>query len=109
MDIVTLIRKLAKTSYYQCLYSNAKELHLKLFKNELNYNKNQILFLQYLNFYSSLNLDVTVGDVDKIVFENTIYEDAYSLYKIKKRDEEQKNPKKEVKGRGLGFSWDLSK
>ena len=92
----SLIRELAKTDKYQALYSQAKELHLKLFLNEFNFTDKQLMFLNYLSFYASLNLDVALGDVEEIVFENEIYEDAYAFY----RNSERKKDKKLVDNKG---------
>lgn len=36
-----------------------------------------------MGFYSSLNLDVAIGDVTDIVFEDELYEEAYMYYKQK--------------------------
>ena len=77
------IRKLAKSSYWQTVFSYAKELHFPMFNNVMDFSDLQILLLNYISFYSSLNLDVAIGDVTDIVFENELYEDAYMHYKQK--------------------------
>jgi len=58
-------------------------MHFSLFANNIGFSELQILFLNYLGFYSSLNMDVSMGDVTEIVFEDEIYEDAYMYYKNK--------------------------
>lgn len=110
MNVIKTIRKLAKTNYYQSLYSNAKEIGLKLFRNEVDYSKNQVMFLQYLSFYNNLNMDIYMKEVDKIVLENDIYEDAWTFYKNKQAEKDKfiKEPIKEThkgKSGGKGFSW----
>ncbi len=87
-DYYILLRKLAKSNYYQTIYSNAKDIGLSIFKNENDFTNLQIQFLQCLNFYSILNLDIYMGDVDEKVLDNFIYEDSYILYKQKSKDKE---------------------
>jgi len=75
------IRRLAKTSRYQTLYSQSKELHLQLFDNISRLSDLQIEFLNWLGFYANLYLELALGEITDIVFEDEIYEDAYSYYK----------------------------
>ncbi len=84
-DVVKYLRKLAKSGYYQTLYSNAKEIHLKIFENDYNLTELQICFLHYLSFYSSLFVDYALGEVSELVFESQTYEDAYQTYKTSSR------------------------
>ena len=83
-DTISNIRKLAKSSYYQTIYSIGKEHDFKIFENNINLTDLQITFLKYLGFYSSFLTDVAMGDVDEVVLKYEIYEDAYMLYKSKK-------------------------
>ena len=87
-----LARKLAKSNKYQFLYSQYKESGVRIFENECNLTSYQITFLQYLAFYSNLQMAVYMDEVSEIVLDNDIYEDAYTYYK-------QKNRKKEVRAR----------
>lgn len=82
-DVAAYIRKLAKTDYWQSLFSLSKEIKIKLFTNETDITNIQLLFLKYLNFYWALNTDVALGDVSEIVLEDVMYEDAYMMYKNK--------------------------
>ena len=109
-DITTLIRQLAKTTYWQNVYAHSKELSFKLFRNDRDFTNSQMLFLQYLNLYSNLYIEVSMGDVDEVIFKNFIYEDAYRAFKKKNRKEN----KKETKSRNTpvgdnkdnrSFSW----
>lgn len=84
-QVYQLARKLAKTYYYQTLYSHAKELKFKIFENDKDLTDIQINFLNYLSFYHTLNIDIATGDVDEIVKTDRIYEDAWAFYKNKKR------------------------
>jgi len=91
------LRKLAKSSKYQTLYSQYKESGAMIFRNTHNYTDYQIYFMQYLRFYSNLNMDVYMGDVDEIVLDNDIYEDSYSYYKskVKNNKKNQAPPKQQ--------------
>jgi len=89
---INSLRKLAKSGYYQTLYSHFKEGGIKLFKNDFDLTDVQVTFLRYLNFYNSLFLDVALGDVNERIFENTLYEDSYAYWKSKK-DNKKENPK----------------
>lgn len=84
--IYNLSRDLAKTSYYQTLFSCAKEMNFKVFENNSDLTDLQIVFLNYLGFYNMLNIDIATGDIDVIVKSDKIYEDAWSLYKQRKRN-----------------------
>lgn len=83
------IRELAKTSYYQTLFNGSKELGFRLFLNDRDFTNIQILFLSFLNFYSILNFDISLGDVKDIVFKNEIYEDSYMYYRNNKSNKEE--------------------
>jgi len=100
VDITTLtinklykiLRKIAKSAKYQTLYSQSKEGCVSLFKNNADYSDFQVTFLQYLGFYSSLNVDIYMKDVDEIVLDNEIYEDAYQYYKTQTRKKDKQKP-----------------
>ncbi len=94
MNFVNSLKKLAKNNYYQTIYSQAKELKLKIFKNDDDYTYLQARFLGFLSFYSGLYLDYALGDVDELIFKNEIYEDAYMEYKNKKNKEKLKEPER---------------
>lgn len=90
------IRKLAKSTYWQNVYANAKELGvLSLFNNKTKLTKIQIFFLHWLSIYNSLYQDL-VNEEDYInedVIDDEIRTDAYLLWKRKMKD--KKNTKKE--------------
>jgi hypothetical protein len=83
LDTTSLVRKLAKSDKYQSLFSYAKELKFKLFLNETDFTDMQVMFLRYLTFYSSIYMDIVMGDIDDRVLENELYEDAYVMYRNK--------------------------
>ena len=85
MDVIEkIVRELAKSHYWQTVYNNAKELGLKLFKNDTDFTSLQIMFLNYLNFYGVINMDIALNEVSDKVLDNFIYEDAYMYYRTKK-------------------------
>lgn len=92
LQLTEYIRKLAKSDYYQSLYSIGKEMNLQLFNNKTDFTQLQMMFLKYINFYSNLFADIALGDVDELVLENDIYEDSYMMYKNKKDKNKFKNP-----------------
>ena len=94
VNSVDIIRKLAKTSKFQTIYGCAKEVGLKLFKNECDYTDLQILFLNFLNLYSTIHLDIALGEIDDLVLDNEIYEDSYLFWRKKSRNEKSENPNK---------------
>jgi hypothetical protein len=90
IDAITKqIRNLAKSNYYQGLYSIDKNLGLRLFYNTVDFTPIQMNFLNYLAFYSNLFAEIYLGEIGDIVLENFIYEDAYSLWKSKDKKREQ--------------------
>jgi hypothetical protein len=111
-DLVRVVRKLAKSSYWQMCYTLAKETKSQLFNNTSDYTDLQILMVNYIMFYSGLNLDVAMGDVSSIVFENEIYEDAYSYYKSKKEKKDKgikDDKKRNEKPQSEGVTWVLKR
>lgn len=103
-EINSTLRELAKSNYWQTLYSSSKEMAgIKIFKNELEFTKLQVEFLNYLSFYYSLNIDIYVGEVDRdIVSKSFIREDAYMYYKSKKKDKPEKDNKPD---QGVRDTW----
>ena len=102
MNLDLTLRNLAKGDFYQTLFSLGKELHsIQLFNNVTDFSSIQISFLRYLSYYSSIYLDIAVGDVDEIVLDNPIYTDSYIMYKnltdkkkIKSNDKDEKTGNK---------------
>ena len=97
-ELYIIARKLAKTNKYQTIYSQHKEAGTNLFKNCADYSAYQIVFLQYLAFYSGIFMDIYMSEVPEIVLDNEIYEDAYTHYKhhtkkiIKKKPQQPSTP-----------------
>jgi|WetSurSiteA1Bulk_404760.scaffolds.fasta_scaffold01837_6 hypothetical protein len=92
--LFSLLHKLAKSNYWQTVYSQAKEISgLNLFKNNLDFTYLQLQFLAELSFCSSLYIDVMMGDVSEKVLENEIYSDSYAHYKNQQRKKSKKESK----------------
>jgi len=80
---IKLLKKLARSNKYQLLYSQAKDLSLKLFKNEEELSKIQLLFLNWLSIYNMLLTDLASKEkyISEEVIDDDIRTEAYLLYK----------------------------
>jgi len=76
-QIYRILRQMAKSNKYQTLYANSKEGCVVLFKNTGAYSDIQ-------------HIDIYMNEVDEIVLDNTIYEDAYQYYKNKVKSKKNK-------------------
>jgi len=94
-DFLSVLRKLAKTDYYQSMYASAKELGLQLFDNSTDLTKVQLWFLSYMSMYNSINMDIALGEISDRVLENEVYEDAYMVYKKKQFTKDMKTHKQQ--------------
>ena len=81
MNIMQELRDLAKTSYYQTLFSTAKQLNLQIFNNNKDFSTLQIMFLSYLNFYKVLFEEIAHDEVSELVLKKHLYEDAYMQFR----------------------------
>lgn len=76
MDYVDVIRQLAKSAYWQNIYSASKEIGtIRLFENENNYSGLQSLFLYWLKIYDLLYSELTQKEY-KYLDENVINDDC---------------------------------
>ena len=91
------LRKLAKSPRFQTLYSIEKPIGIRLFSNRTDLSQIQLTFLNYLNMYNILTTDIYMDEVKDIVLKDDIYEDAYFVYKNKKKDKEKKIAQKDKK------------
>ena len=96
MDLLVILRTLAKNDYYQSLYSSAKELGLQIFNNQTDLTRIQLWFLSYMSLYAMINMDIALGEVSEKVLEDTIYEDAYMYYKKKSSGKEMKKKTQQI-------------
>jgi len=104
-DALKKLRQLAKSNYYQNLYYHVREHGFRLFHNEHDMTELQMFFLNYLDFYSTLHLDLAMGDIDEIVFDNEIFEDAYYAYRTKARKERNDKPQDKGGGPHVKSKW----
>lgn len=88
-EFLRVIRSLAKQHKWQTIYVQAKELNFNLFINNIGFTDIQIQFLDYLNYYSSIYMDIALDDIGWVVLDNEVYEDAYMFYKRKVRDKNE--------------------
>jgi len=97
------LRKLAKKSEMLNLFVAAKDMAcFKLFDNEKDLSRLQNIFLSYLYFYHSLNNDVASERVSEKVFEDEIYENAWTYYRSKvKEDKKEDHPNKQREFQGV--------
>jgi len=94
MNFEKQLRKLAKTTEHQNLFSLSKDIvTIKLFKNNRDLSKLQQFYLSYLYFYHDLYLDVELKKVNSKVLDYEIYEDAYKLWKKEKPEDISKKDK----------------
>lgn len=88
----TIIRKLARSHDCQFLYVRAKELKLKIFNNDSNLTKAQLIFLQWLHIYSSLYECIMRKEkyINEEVIEDDLRCDSYLLWRRKNKDKKDK-------------------
>jgi len=90
--LITAVRSLAKSPYWQAVYSFSKEQGCNMFDNQRDFTNLQITFINYLEFYASLHMDVAMNEITDIIFEDEIYEDAYAYYRRHKKEKADKKP-----------------
>jgi len=94
MQIYDSLEKLASTAYWQNLYAQSKKVNgIKLFNNENDFSLIQILFLQYLEVYHQLWMDVLDGKLDEKILKDPLRVEAYLFNKKRKQKYELKNKK----------------
>jgi hypothetical protein len=99
MDIYQSIRKLASSIRFQNLFLAAKELHgIYLFENQRDFSNLQEIFLNYLYIYDSINKDLALKKISKHIFDDTLYEDSYLLWRKENigKEELQDNKQSDV-------------
>lgn len=89
-DTELKIRKLAKSVYWQNLYSASKTIQgVHLFNNDTNYTSLQLKFLYWLSVYEMLYEELAQHKDEYLtekVIEDDIRTNAYLLYRNKKYD-----------------------
>lgn len=114
MNLDKTLRTLAKSNYWQTMYISAKEFGFRLFENDMDLTHAQIMFLNYLGFYYSINMDISMGEVKEIVLNSFLLEDAYmvskrnneNVIKVKNDDKKELNMKTPPKNaQSYNVSW----
>jgi len=93
MNTERIIRKLARSDYYQFLYSKAKDLHnLKIINNIKDLTGIQIMLLRWLEAYNIMSQDILLNEkyINEEVIEDDIRSEAYLVYRHWKNQEEHK-------------------
>lgn len=93
MDQEKVIRKMARSHYWQFLYRQSKEYNDLgiLFENTRNLSKPQLRMLFWLERYSQGYEDLAMKEsiyLDEAVIEDDVRFDAYFYKKMKERDKE---------------------
>lgn len=100
--IIKLLRNLAKSDKWQIIYNRAKEIGtIKLFNNDSDFTKVQIMFLYYLELYASLYKDLGSHEpyISEDVINDSIRCEAYIFWRSTQKYKEQKQ-KSNSKKRG---------
>lgn len=87
------LRKLARSRYWQAVYSQSKELgSMQLFTNNKDFTYLQVIFLSWISIYSTLYQDITNKEkyINEKIINNDIRCDAYLTYRKTKDDKKEK-------------------
>lgn len=88
MNIESIIRKLARSHYWQTIYFSSKEIdRISLFENNNDFSGLQFYFLNWLRIYSMLYSELAEYTDKKLtekVIEDDCRCDAYLYYRRKK-------------------------
>ena len=91
IKIYDYIKEIAWSNHWQSLYAHVKEIgSFDLFNNRNEPTALQLQLLNEIAFYSSICLDVSLGDVSELVLKDPIYCDAWFYYKNKERGKQKK-------------------
>lgn len=89
------IRALARSTHWQIVYSRSKELaQICLFENQTDFTPIQTNFLQWLEIYHSLEVDLATKQphISREVIEDDIRCDAYLTWRETKSKTETETP-----------------
>lgn len=107
MDIEKMIRKLARSTFYQNIYRSCKELNLNLFENDRNFSGLQSLFLYWLSVYDLLYSELNMKEwkyLDEKVINDDLRCDAFLYWRGQIKTEEIDKHKREQKVDKLKFN-----
>jgi hypothetical protein len=89
MNIEASLRILARSSYWQTLYSSAETLGLQLFENDKDFSGIQVRFLSWLRTYKMLYEELSTYQSPHLtekVINNDYRCDCYLIYRNKDYD-----------------------
>lgn len=113
MDIEHVIRKLAKSTYYQNLYCLSKDIRgINIFENMSNFSGLQVLFLYWLHVYNSLYelmYEKTYPFLDQQLINDPVRVDAFLYFHKKRKEKELMELKKKNKLSNHKFKRDGKK
>ena len=93
MNQFNSLRALARSTHWQIVYSRSKEMaQIGLFKNQNDYTPLQIAFLQWLELYHSLEVDLSSKKpyISREIIEDDIRVDAYLHWRDSHSDKTDK-------------------
>jgi hypothetical protein len=101
MQVESIIRKLARSTYYQQLFHSSKNCNgIYLFENQTNFSGIQSLFLYWLETYSLLFKELSQlewENLDEKVLKDDYRTDCFLYWRSKFIEKEIRKAKKEEK------------
>lgn len=108
MDYIDIIRRLARSNYWQNLFNISKEIgNINLFENQNNYSGLQNIFLYWLRTYDLLYTELYSKEwkyLSEDVINNDMRCDAFLYWRSVQRENELLKSKREQKASNLKFS-----
>ena len=89
VNIDTSLRFLARSNYWQSIYSASKKSNISLFENNANFSGIQIKFLYWLQIYSMLYEELSTYEDNRLtenVIKSQFRTDCYLIYRNKKHE-----------------------
>lgn len=107
MDYIESIRKLARSSHFQNLYSASKEAGtIKIFENDSNFSGLQVIFLYWLRVYDLLYSELAQKEwkyLSEDVVEDDVRCDAFLHWRGLQRSKEIDKYKQDQKTSKMNF------
>jgi hypothetical protein len=107
MDYIEIVRKLARSSYWQNIYSTSKDIgSIRIFDNQTNFSGLQSLFLYWLKVYDLLYTELIQKEwkhLDEEVIDNDARCDAFLYWRSLEKEKEMNKYKQEQKANNLNF------
>lgn len=107
MDYIEIVRKLARSSYWQNIYSTSKDIgSIRIFDNQTNFSGLQSLFLYWLKVYDLLYTELIQKEwkyLNEEVVDNDVRCDAFLYWRSLEKEKELNKYKQEQKANNLNF------